>query len=87
MDSPTDKNPPDSGRRINPADSGLRTTSIWIVLRIRILRTPDPGPFFDGAKNIAKNKAQRIPRSGIDIPERWKEKPDYRPDRLVRLVS
>ena len=21
-------------------------TSIWIVLRIRILRTPDPGPFF-----------------------------------------
>ena len=30
MDSPTDKNPADSG------------------LRIRILRTPDPGPFFDG---------------------------------------
>ena len=30
-------------------------TSIWIVLRIRILRTPDPGPFFDGAKNIAKD--------------------------------
>ena len=25
MDSPTDKNPPDSGRRINPADVGLRT--------------------------------------------------------------
>ena len=28
MDSPTDKNPPDSGRRINPADCGRRTTSV-----------------------------------------------------------
>ena len=25
-DGPTDKNPPDSGLRINPADVGLRTT-------------------------------------------------------------
>ena len=40
MDSPTDKNPPDSGLRINPADVGLRTTD-----KSCGLRTADPGPF------------------------------------------
>ena len=45
MDSPTDKNPPDSGL----------LPSIWMVLRINhldlslALRTADPGPFFGTA--------------------------------------
>ena len=44
MDSPTDKNPPDSGRRINPADCGLRTTSFHMDGPT----DKSPGPFFDG---------------------------------------
>ena len=46
MDSPTDKNPPDSGLLRLITDGPTDKSS---GLRIRILRTPDPGPFFGTA--------------------------------------